>query len=59
MKLDIGCDKNKRAGYVGIDVAKDSDGDIIASALSMPIKDAVVNEINCSRLVEHLYFEEA
>jgi len=59
MKLDIGCDKNKRAGYTGIDVAKDSDAYIIASALSMPIKDAVVDEINCSHLVEHLYFEEA
>ena len=59
MKLDIGCGKNKREGYVGIDVAKDSDADIIASALSIPIKDAVVDEINCSHLMEHLYPEEA
>lgn len=59
MKLDIGCGKNKKEGYVGIDVAKDSDADIIASALSIPVKDAVVDEINCSHLVEHLYPEEA
>jgi predicted SAM-dependent methyltransferase len=59
MKLDIGCGKNKREGYVGIDVAKDSDADIIASALSIPVKDAVVDEVNCSHLMEHLYPEEA
>ena len=59
MKLDIGCGKNKKEGYVGIDVAKDSDADIIASALSIPVKDAVVDEINCSHLIEHLYPQEA
>ena len=59
MKLDIGCGRNKREGCVGIDITKDSDADIIASALNLPIKDNVVDEINCSHLVEHLYPEEA
>lgn len=59
MKLDIGCGKNKREGYIGIDITKNSDADIIASALSIPVKDSVVDEINCSHLLEHLYPEEA
>jgi len=59
MKLDIGCGRNKRKGYIGVDISKDSDADIIASALSIPIKDATVDEVNCSHLLEHLYPEEA
>lgn len=59
MKLDIGCGREKREGYIGIDIAKNSDADIIASALYLPVKDSVVDEIDCSHLVEHLYPEEA
>ena len=59
MRLDIGCGKNKKEGCIGIDTAKDSDADIIASALRMPIKDSAVDGINCSHLLEHLYPEEA
>ena len=59
MKLDIGCGRKKREGYIGIDTAKNSDADIIASALYLPVRDSVVDEISCSHLLEHLYPEEA
>lgn len=59
MKLDIGCGKNKRQGFIGLDINPDSNADIIASATNLPIGDAEASEINCSHLVEHLYPDEA
>ncbi|MCD6283892.1 class I SAM-dependent methyltransferase [bacterium] len=52
-KLDIGCGKNKREGFIGIDIDPNSDADIIASALNLPFKDNSVDEIYSSHLVEH------
>ncbi len=59
MKLDIGCGKNKKTSFIGLDIKCGSDADIIASALKIPIRDGEVNEVNCSHLVEHLYPGEA
>ena len=53
MKLDIGCGNKKKEGYVGLDISKNSDADIIASALDIPIEDGRVSRINCSHLLEH------
>ena len=59
MKLDIGCGKNKKKGFIGIDISKNSNAEIIASAMNLPIKDSTIEEINCSHLVEHLCPQEA
>jgi len=58
LKLDIGCGKNKKPGFIGIDIDENSDADIICSALNLPFEDSTVSEINCSHLVEHLYPDE-
>ena len=53
LKIDIGCGKHKEKDFVGIDVDKSSDADIIASALDLPLESNSVDEVNCSHLVEH------
>ena len=58
-KLDLACGKNKKKGFIGIDIDRKSDADIIATALYLPIKYSYVDEINCSNFLEHLYTEEA
>jgi len=59
IKLDIGCGKNKKEGFIGIDIDPNSDADIIASALDLPFDNSSIDEIHCSHLVEHFYPEEA
>ena len=59
IELDIGCGKNKKPGFIGIDIDPSSGADIIASALDLPFDDSSVDEIYCSHLVEHFYPEEA
>ena len=53
MKIDIGCGKNKKHGYIGID--KIATGDIIANIeYGLPIKSDSVKTIYCSHVIEHL-----
>lgn len=59
IKLDIGCGKEKKEGYVGIDIDPESQADIIASALDLPFENESVDEIISSHLVEHFSPEEA
>ena len=53
IKLDIGCGKNKREGFIGVDIDSDSDADITASALNLPFANSSVDEVGSSHLVEH------
>ena len=57
--LDIGCGRNKKQGFIGLDISRDSNADIIAIASSLPLKGEMVSEINCSHLGEHLCPDEA
>jgi len=59
IKLDLGCGKNKLPGFIGVDIRPDTDADIVCSALELPYKNASVDEINCSHLVEHFMPAEA
>ena len=59
IKLDIGCGKNKLAGYTGIDIDPNSDADIVASAFALPFKDESIDEIYSAHLVEHFNPNEA
>ena len=55
IKLDIGCGKDKKPGFIGVDIDKNSDADVIASALNLPFSDSTVSEIHCAHLVEHFH----
>ncbi len=59
LKIDIGCGKNKKEGYIGIDIDSESGADITASALNMPFGDNSVDEIYSRHMVEHLIPDEA
>jgi len=59
IKLDIGCGKNKKEGFIGLDIDPNSKADIIASALDLPLRDNSVDEIQSSHLVEHFLPKEA
>ena len=59
IKIDIGCGKNKKPGFTGIDINPDSDADIIASALDLPLSDESVDEVCSQHLVEHFTPDEA
>lgn len=54
MKLDIACGKNKHDGYVGIDIDKDSDADILADALKLPFEESSFSHIKAYHILEHL-----
>lgn len=55
IKLDIACGQNKQAGYVGIDIAKSKDVDIVydLEKFPWPIKSESVEEAFCSHYIEH------
>lgn len=59
IKIDIGCGENKHNGCIGIDIDRESNADIIASALELPLNDASVDEVYSSHLVEHFLPEDA
>ena len=59
LKVDIGCGREKKPGFVGLDIDVESDADVVASALSLPFKDNSLEEINCSHLVEHFTPDDA
>ena len=59
IKLDIGCGKEKKEGYIGIDIDPESQADIIASAMDLPFEDGSVDEVYSSHLVEHFSPEDA
>lgn len=59
MKIDIGCGNHKKEGFIGLDIDKNSQADIIGSALDLPFKDNNVDQIYCSHLVEHFTPQQA
>lgn len=59
IKIDIGCGKNKKEGFIGIDIDKNTHPDIVASALELPFEDNSVDEVNSFHLVEHFHPYEA
>jgi hypothetical protein len=55
LKLDIGCGKNKREGFTGVDQFKMDGVDIVMDVRKKwPWKDGSVEEVHCSHFVEHL-----
>ncbi len=59
IKIDIGCGRNKKEGFIGVDLEKETNPDVVASALSLPFDDDSVDEVFSAHLVEHFDPEEA
>lgn len=58
-RLDIGCGKNKREGFTGIDQYKmDGVDHVFDLRGSWPIQSDSVEEVNCSHFIEHLTGKE-
>jgi ubiquinone/menaquinone biosynthesis C-methylase UbiE len=61
VKLDLGCGKNKREGFVGVDIISfDGVVDIVVDLgrKKWPWEDASVDEAHCSHMIEHLTASE-
>ena len=55
LRLDIGCGKNKREGFTGVDQFAMPGVDVVADVRQpWPWKDATVDEVHCSHFAEHL-----
>ena len=62
LKLDIGCGKNKQAGFIGVDAIKFDGVDTVLDVVAMngkgykkwPWKNDSVDEVHSSHFVEHL-----
>jgi len=59
LKLDLGCGKNKKEGFLGVDI-RGFDGVDVVFDLSQkwPWEEGSVEEVNCSHFVEHLIAPE-
>jgi SAM-dependent methyltransferase len=55
-KLDLGCGKNKKENYIGIDISPDADADIIhdLNLFPYPFKNDEFDYINIDNVIEHL-----
>ena len=54
-KLDIGCGKNKREGFTGVDQYEMDNVDIVCDLRKpWPFEDDSIEEIYCSHFIEHL-----
>lgn len=60
IKIDVGCGKNKREGFLGMDVIPFEGVDIVIDAGKdrWPFDDESVDELHASHFVEHLEPEE-
>lgn len=56
LKLDFGCGRTKREGFIGVDSIKFDGVDIVfdLSSGTWPWADNSVDEFNCSHMIEHL-----
>jgi SAM-dependent methyltransferase len=56
LRIDIGCGKNKRQGFIGVDTRKFEgvDVELDAGLGHWPWYDSTVDEVHCSHMVEHL-----
>jgi hypothetical protein len=59
IKLDIGCGKNKKEGFIGVDQSKMDGVDLVHDVRQpWPWKDDSVEEVHCSHFLEHLNAQE-
>lgn len=60
MKIDIGCGKNKKEGFIGVDQFAMEGVDIVMDVRQTPwqFEDGSIEEVHCSHFLEHLTQEE-
>ena len=60
IRVDIGCGKAKKEGFIGVDIIAFEGVDIVINAGKerWPFEDNSVDEIHTSHFIEHLYPEE-
>jgi SAM-dependent methyltransferase len=60
LKIDIGCGKNKAAGFTGMDERAFEGVDIVhdVKVIPWPFEDGQVDEVHCSHFLEHLTGKE-
>lgn len=59
IKLDLGCGKNKKEGFFGVDSLKFDAVDLVYDLRKpWPWKDGSVDEVHCSHFIEHLTWPE-
>jgi hypothetical protein len=56
LRLDLGCGKNKKSGFVGVDAIAFEGVDVVANLAAdrWPWEDGSVEEVHCSHFLEHL-----
>lgn len=56
MKIDLGCGKHKKEGFIGVDVRKFEGVDLVCDMGKerWPFDDDSIEEGNCSHMLEHL-----
>lgn len=56
MKLDLGCGRDKKPGFIGVDVSPDCAADIVhdLTVAPWPFADGSVDEVHCAQFFEHL-----
>jgi hypothetical protein len=58
LKLDLGCGKNPREGFVGVDSRNFGQKHVVDLRQPWPWKDDSVEEAHCSHFIEHLTAQE-
>lgn len=59
MKLDLGCGKNKKEGFIGVDSIAFEGVDIVHDLTQpWPWANDSIDEVNCSHFIEHLTAEQ-
>lgn len=58
LKLDLGCGKNPREGFVGVDSRDFGQKLVVDLRQTWPWKDNSVEEAHCSHFIEHLTAQE-
>lgn len=54
MKLDLGCGKNPKEGFEGVDVRAFGQKHVVDLRKKWPWKNGSVDEVHCSHFIEHL-----
>lgn len=54
IRLDIGCSYHKLPGWIGVDIERGTDTDVLGDLHSMPFKDSSVSEIHSRHTLEHV-----
>ena len=58
MKLDIGCDENKKEGFMGVDISPGKQVDFVMDVCDLKFEDNSIDEIFSRRCIQHVGNDE-